>query len=225
MCSKKTLDKTADLEKVSGYALTEIGLILSLPGFKFGHTREKSYDEIASLIHQKYNIGKFPQFIYSSGGLEFISDKNTHVEPYSSIQSKDRLLLTDSKRQFKRKINRLNTNNSKKIISQLGYAGLKEGESIYEFYERKIHPTKRKLTAKKMFIKTAASIAAGITMLASTIGYVNADAKSIRQAYMGQISPFGLNGDIATCNGAIDYARDSANLKIKDKYYIQNYFN
>ena len=142
---KRLARKAEDLEMAAEYALTEISLILSMEGVKFGHEREKNYDKIALMINQKYGIGNMPQFIYSKKGLEFVPGRDAPVEPYSSLVSKDRLLLTDSKRQFKGKVDGLREDEAEKAVLQLRKDGMEEGEEPSGFYERTIAPTRREL--------------------------------------------------------------------------------
>lgn len=222
---KGILQRAKNVDEAAGYALTEIGLILSLPGAKFGHGHERRYDEVALMINEKYGIGNKPEFIYSQKGLEFVADKNTHVEPYSQIPSNNRLLLTDSEKQFESKVDSLEGKQAKKVAAQLRQDGMVEGESLSEFYNREVKPSRKALTApRRRLTGIAASIAAGILAIASGIGYVNSDANSIRQNHIEELSPFAFNGDIPTFKIAMNSAIEKTNHDIAGKYHINNYF-
>jgi hypothetical protein len=222
---KRLIRKAKDLEMVAKYALTEISLILSMEGVKFGHEKEKGYDKAALMINQKYGIGNMPQFTYSKKGLEFVSGRGASVEPYSSLVSGGRFLLTDSKRQFKGKVDGLSEDEFEKAILQLREDGMDKGEEPSKFYDRMVAPTRRELRKpRRRLMGLAASIAAGLIGLVSAAGYVHEDAENIRQFHCSQISIWGLNGDMNTCHGAVNDAITKANKDIQAKYHLKNYF-
>jgi len=222
---KRLVEKAKDKKEIAQYALTEVGLILSMPGVKFGHERERVYDDTALMINKKYGIGNAPSFIYSQKGLEFLPDRNIDVEPYSSLVSEDRLLLTDSQRDFERKVGVLEGKDARKVLSQLGKDGMYKGESLSNFYGRQVRPTKRALDAPRRRVRgIAGSIAASILALVSAGAYMNRGAEAIRQNHMSQISIFGLNGDMNTCIKANKDALTNANQEIQNKYHIKDYF-
>lgn len=194
--------KTSHLDLLANYSLEEIALILSLEGIKFGHGREKGYDELALKIHQEFAIGMSPEFYYSSQGLEHVPGTKRNIEPYSSLVSPKRLLLTDSKRRFMKKANEIKEPN--------------------EFYDENIRPTYKRFTRPKRIIR-ALSVAA--TFLGLVLGtYVHQDTRMIRQEQFNQIPPFALTGDYETAVRETNNAIDRANRIIEDKYLIPDYF-
>ena len=68
---ERLLEKANDVDAIAQYALTEIGLILSMPGVKFGHEKERKYDAAATSIHDKHGIGHDPSFMYIVNQLSF----------------------------------------------------------------------------------------------------------------------------------------------------------
>ena len=172
-----------------------------------------------SVENRKIKLGH-----YSSLGLEFIANKNFSVEPYSSIESPVRPLLTDSERRFRKKVEGLPERVRKKVSVQLQFDGMRDGETTEEFYRREIAPTRRILRAPRRRLGIAASIAIGLTSLLGTAGYVHSDSNSILQRRINELSPWAFNGDTQTCYKALDDAVEKANTDIEDKYLIGNYF-
>lgn len=225
---QRLLDRVKDPNQLAMYALNEIGHILSMPGVKFGHDKERPYDLVARRIFEKYGLGNSPSFMYSKTGLEFVADKNMYVEPYSNIQSQKRLLLTDSKDSMKAKLVGLPIKMARKVQDQINLAGMKDNESFQEFYERIVAPTKYALEApQRLLRRLGISFATGLAALLIGISgnHIHKDALSIRQVEIEKIPGYAFSGDIESCYKALDSAFARANVKIQDKYFIPNYFN
>lgn len=222
---KRLLERANNRDQITDYALTEMGLILSMGGVKFGGEREKVYDNIALEIHNRFGIGLKPRFLYSRTPLEVIPDKSLKVEPYSAISSVKRLLLTDSLEDVQEKLSGLEGKMQKVVRTQLENAGLLPGENMDSFYSRVIKSTKYALEApKRMWRNLIASSAMGLSALLLTGIYVDNDANNIKRSNMNNLTIFALNGDVATCEKAINYEIRRTNVEVKDKYNIPNYF-
>jgi len=220
---KRLKDKAENLNIIANYALTEIRLILALLGIKFGHEREKVYDEVAEFIHKEYGIGKKPEFQYSELGLEYVPGTGRSVEPYSSYSSDGRFLLTDSQRVFGKKRNRL-TNKQRRHLKNLEQ-GLNQDLDQPNFYKKAVKPTYDALRkpfriARNIALATVASIA----LIVSGGAYVHHDTHEIRQAYINNIPGFVFSGEPDFCEQVVNGKIIEANKDIQEKYFIPNYF-
>ncbi len=221
----KRLKQRAKSGDLANYALKEIALILSVPGTKFGHEKEKAYDVVAKNIHRKYRIGKYPLFQYSELGLELVPDNGLKIEPYSSLVSNGRILLTDSKRRFLAKLKSMPKKAYGKVRKQFESV-LEKGNNHFgeRLYDKVIKPTRFALNRpKRMALATAAAITI-ISALSGSGLYVNADAKQIRQKHINDIPGFVFSGNIERSRKAVDDKIQKANQEIQGKYFIKDYF-
>ncbi len=219
--------KIKNHKSLAEYTLKEIALILTVPGAKIGHEREITYDKVASLIHQRYNVGNKPEFHYPEIGLEYVPGRDTEVEPYSSFVSDRRILLTDSRKEFLRKIRGLPKKALEKLKTQINEVwGIDNGNFAEEFYNTAIAPTHSRFQRPKRRLTMAASIAlALITFGGVGASYVHADAKQIRQKQINQIPGFAFSGDVDTSRKAVKEKIQQANEIIHEKYKIRDYFD
>ncbi|GEM_PF-3139811 len=225
---KRLLERTSKIGDIAEYAITEIGLILSLPGAKFGHDREKPYDDAALLIHEKHGLGKRPEFVYSALGMEFIPGKG-YTEPYSTKVDDHRILVTDSRRRLVEKVEGASTLGKKtmsRLNAELRKDGLESEESLPHFHSRKIAPTKKRLERPKRILRAVlSSVAAGVLGLVSAGLYISHDIEEIRQkSIRDNITVFALSGPIETFNMAYKTAMENANRQIETKYGLRDYF-
>ena len=240
-------NRAEDQDLLAQYALKEIALTLSLPGVKFGHEGEKPCDMAAKELHYRHGIGDEPRVRYSSLGMEFIPDRGLWVEPYSAIRSESRLLLTDSRRQFRKKLEKMGHEARETLREQLAGAwGGWLGSNEMALYENAVRPVYNEFVTKPrkgLWGAAAAAVLIGmvtvnavrfeedvqrlrqeIVVKAGAYG-LEADANQIRQAKFNEIPVWYLTGpDVDLCQKRINEAIEEANKEIQEKWGIPNYF-
>jgi hypothetical protein len=223
---KRLRERTSDHETLAIYPLEELAAILSFPGIKFGHEREKVYDRLAARIHTEFGIGDEPEFSYSGLGLESIPGTGRNVEPYSSFVAPSRILLTDTRREFLAKLSGLPDKSREKYLRRLQaqWGESPEGNGS-GFYNAIIRPSFRALVWPTRFVKATAMAGAMLTVLSLGGTYVHIDAEMIRQEKINEIPGFAFSGDVETCTRVVGEKIAEANRAIEEKYLIPNFFD
>ncbi len=218
--------KTSQIDVLAQYSLNEIALILSFPGIKIGHEREKNYDNLALEIHQQYGVGIAPEFYYSKVGLESVPRTSMQIEPYSSLVAPTRLLLTDSARTFARKLTSLPTLTYEQLTEELKVMwGENARDNLGDFYRHIVKPSFDSLTRPARLVWASILGTSAAAALAGTMWYIYTDAQHIKEQQINQLSAFAFNGDVATCHNAVREKIEQANQIIQEKYFISNYFD
>jgi hypothetical protein len=218
-------DRTEDVDTLAKYAVDEISAILSFSGVKFGHEREKVYDELATQIHEEFGIGNKPEFAYSDVGLEYVPQTGSRIEPYSALEAPGRVLLTDSRREFLQKVADLPERSYRKLVGHLEKTFGESLEDVGLFYDAFVSSTFSALT-RPMRIARAAVMA---SLVAISLGgggaYVHHDAEQIRNDRIAEIHSFVIAGPLEDSLPFIHEKTAEANKEIERKYGITNYFD
>jgi hypothetical protein len=224
---RRLRDKAQNLDVLASYAIEEIAAILSFPGIKIGHDKERGYDRIAAGIHDDFGIGKRPSFHYSGLGLEYVPATGRKVEPYSSYADPSRILLTDSRRSFGRKLRsaREHPRSYLRLAESLEDAwGSEPQEDSDGFYRDIIRPAFNALKAPARIARNVAAVALVSAALLAGGSYVHHDAASIRQQKIDEIPGFVFSGSPGRAFDAIQSKIREANTIIESRYHIPDYF-
>ncbi len=224
---KRLRDNAQDQYTLASYAIEEISAILSFPGIKIGHEKEKGYDELAARIHEDFSIGKRPSFHYSRLGLEYVSATGRKVEPYSSYTDPSRILLTDSRRSFRKKLKaaQQHPRSYRRLKKSFKEAWGEEPQQDTDgFYKTIIKPAFRALRAPARIARDIAAVAVVSAALVAGGSYVHHDAVKIRQQKIDEIPGFVFSGSPGRAFDAVRAKTQEANRIIESRYHIPDYF-